>query len=173
MTDFSQDETDTRGRKFRRPSTRMLREKKGTNKGTKNDNKHDNQNNSQNDTQNYTKMMVKMAPTTTLTMVPKMGSKYHHKWKAHAIYLPIKNGGRQAAPHFWFVDKCPCAFHLLGCLGPIFGSIFGIIVGSIFGIILGIILAIILGIMFVIIFGTLFGALQKYFKILKQNKKTS
>ncbi len=29
MTDFSQDETDTRGRKFRRPSTRMLREKNG------------------------------------------------------------------------------------------------------------------------------------------------
>ena len=78
-------------------------------------------------------------------------------------FIPIKNGGRQAAPHFWFVDKCPCAFHLLGYLGPIFGTIFGIIVGAffaiIFGIILGIILAIILGIIFVIIFGTLFGVI--------------
>ena len=72
-----------------------------------------------------------------------------------------KVGGGCAAAHFWFIDKCPCAFHLLAYLGPIFGTIFGIIFGTIFAIIFGsifgLILSIILGIIFGIIFGTLLG----------------
>ena len=51
-----------------------------------------------------------MVPKTMPKMVPQMGPKCPHKWTAHAIYLPTKHGGRQAAPFFNLLINVPALF---------------------------------------------------------------
>ena len=63
-----------------------------------------------------------------------------HKWKAHAIYLQIKERGRLRRPQLDLSINVPALLISGAYSGSIFGTIFGVIFGTIFGTIFDLIL---------------------------------